>query len=165
MNKNLAISVLLLALGALVAICIRQGAELREMRSKQVTVGDTIVVTDTIRDSVPYPVKETVIKYKELPIICYMDNETDTIEVHDTIYLPIMQKYYSAKDYEAWVSGYEPSLDSIRIFQRTEYIPVVMMEKAKSKIAVVGGVTTGVMWGGKVNVGVGLTVGIPLWEK
>jgi hypothetical protein len=44
--------------------------------------------------------------------------------IHDTVevQVPITSKHYSAKDYDAWVSGYEPSLDSIKVYQRTEYI-------------------------------------------
>ena len=163
-NKNLAICALLLACGALAAICINQGKELREARSMMPIIGDTITITDTIHDSVPYPVKETIVKYKELPVICYINNDTDTIEVHDTIVLPITQKYYAAKEYEAWVSGYDPSLDSINVFARTQYIPVIQRELYKPKVAVVGGVTTGLMWGGKMSVGVGVTIGVPLWE-
>jgi hypothetical protein len=36
--------------------------------------------------------------------------------------VPITSKHYGSKDYDAWVSGYEPSLDSIKVYQRTEYI-------------------------------------------
>ena len=51
--------------------------------------------------------------------------------VKDTIYLekdsanglklPLTQKYYSTDKYQAWISGYRPSLDSIRTFNKTEY--------------------------------------------
>lgn len=42
----------------------------------------------------------------------------------DTIYVPvpITQKEYLTDDYHAWVSGYNPSLDSIDVFQETMYI-------------------------------------------
>lgn len=42
-------------------------------------------------------------------------------EEKDTILLPISQRYYSDAQYEAWVSGYRPNLDSIRVFGKTEY--------------------------------------------
>jgi len=35
------------------------------------------------------------------------------------VVLPITQVVYSATDYRAWVSGYEPRLDSIKVFPRT----------------------------------------------
>ena len=49
---------------------------------------------------------------------------TDTLMLHDTIFvhLPIEQRQYSDPSYTAWVSGYRPQLDSIQIYQRTEYI-------------------------------------------
>lgn len=34
-----------------------------------------------------------------------------------SVVLPITQKAYKDSTYEAWVSGYMPSLDSIRVFQ------------------------------------------------
>lgn len=50
----------------------------------------------------------------------------DTITVYSKdsvkIHLPVEQKYYEDKDrYQAWISGYEPSLDSINVFNKTEY--------------------------------------------
>ena len=49
---------------------------------------------------------------------------TDTLMLHDTVlvHLPIEQRQYSDPRYTAWVSGYRPQLDSIHIYQRTEYI-------------------------------------------
>ena len=36
--------------------------------------------------------------------------------------MPISSKHYGSDQYDAWVSGFEPSLDSIKVYQRTEYI-------------------------------------------
>lgn len=38
--------------------------------------------------------------------------------------IPITQKHYGDSTYEAWVSGYMPKLDSIRVYARTEKIRV-----------------------------------------
>lgn len=48
----------------------------------------------------------------------------DTTVIHDTTYIVMdrEQKYYKANDYEAWVSGYRPRLDSIWVFPETRYI-------------------------------------------
>lgn len=80
---------------------------------KEVTVekftSDTITIVkyDTIRDIRPVVVTEKV---------------TDTIHVKvgtdSVIKLPITQKYYSTDDYQAWVSGYKPNLDSIYTFNK-----------------------------------------------
>jgi len=44
--------------------------------------------------------------------------------VHDTVevQVPITSKHYQSKDYDAWVSGYEPSLDSIKVYRETQVI-------------------------------------------
>lgn len=39
-----------------------------------------------------------------------------------TVAIPITQKRYEGNDYRAWVSGYEPSLDSIYVFPTTTVI-------------------------------------------
>ena len=49
----------------------------------------------------------------------YITLEGDT--VREPIFVPIRitQKEYLTDDYHAWVSGYNPSLDSIDIFRKT----------------------------------------------
>ena len=80
------------------------------------SVADTICFCDTIRDSIPYPVVETIIQ--EVPELfpVYITMEGDTI--HEPVYVPvpISQKEYQTEDYHAWVSGYKPSLDSIWVY-------------------------------------------------
>lgn len=90
---------------------------------------DTVVVFDTIFHHYPKPVDSAVVRYvtKVLPVVRY-----DTVHhvigvdnmIHDTVAVevPITSKHYNAPEYDAWVSGYEPSLDSIKVYQRTEYI-------------------------------------------
>ena len=55
--------------------------------------------------------------------------------LHDTIlvYLPIEQRQYGDPRYTAWVSGYRPQLDSILIYQRTEYITKEIKTVTKPK--------------------------------
>ncbi|MDE5785551.1 MAG: hypothetical protein K2H98_03375 [Duncaniella sp.] len=38
--------------------------------------------------------------------------------------VPITQKHYADSTYEAWVSGYAPALDSIKIYRRTEIMKI-----------------------------------------
>lgn len=78
---------------------------------------DTVIVIDTVRDTIPVPTKETVTKYVQVPgdtIVKYLKG--------DTVFLPIIQKEYATPDYHAWVSGYNAALDSIDIFPKTVYI-------------------------------------------
>ena len=38
--------------------------------------------------------------------------------------VPVTQREYMAEDYHAWVSGYEPSLDSIYVFPRRDVVTI-----------------------------------------
>jgi hypothetical protein len=92
---------------------------------------DTVVVYDTIPHYYPTPKDSVRTKW----VTRWLPASTDTIdhfiEVMDhfadtsnmiAVEVPITSKHYGSKDYDAWVSGYEPSLDSIKVYQRTEYI-------------------------------------------
>lgn len=49
-----------------------------------------------------------------------MSDERDSMAVE----IPITQKRYEGENYSAWVSGYEPSLDSIFVSQRTDVVTI-----------------------------------------
>ena len=79
-------------------------------------VFDTLVIVRT----------DTIVKYEPKYI-------TQKIVTHDTIhitkdsiiYLPITQKYYSEKGvYDLWISGYEPTLDSIKTYRPREIVTI-----------------------------------------
>lgn len=80
------------------------------------SAADTSHFRDTLRDSIPYPVIETVVQ--EIPELfpVYITLDGDTI--HETVYIPvpISQKEYQTENYRAWVSGYKPSLDSVWVY-------------------------------------------------
>lgn len=86
---------------------------------------DTIVVYDTIPDYHPVPKDSIVTKYvtRYLPV-----HNTDTVDRYITItdtvavQVPITSKHYGNDTYDAWVSGFEPSLDSIKVYRETQYI-------------------------------------------
>lgn len=84
-----------------------------------VTVTDTLVVTDTVTERYPVPVKETV---TDTMLVSVAD--TVLVPFHDTVYMTLnrTQRYYHDNSYDVWVSGYRPRLDSIRIFPRTVYV-------------------------------------------
>ena len=83
---------------------------------------DTIV--DTIKVVKPIAVDSVITRYKVVNVERVKDttivNEVSEV-VFDTIRvrLPIESKHYEGKDYEAWISGYEPSLDSINVYNHT----------------------------------------------
>lgn len=90
---------------------------------------DTIVRTDTIRDSVPIPVKEYVKEYvrevvKALPTDSSMISPDTLYRAgNDSIIVPVTQKTYTDDStYTAWVSGYKANLDSIETYRPITYI-------------------------------------------
>ena len=105
--------------------------EQRNSHSSEMKVKvDTLFIYDTIIVEKPVIKKVEIIDTLLLPVPI-----TDTLMLHDTVFvhLPIEQRQYSDPRYTAWVSGYRPQLDSIRIYQRTEYITkeIKMVTKPK----------------------------------
>lgn len=108
------------------------------------TVRDTIVVTDTVRDSVPRPVLVRFDHWDTVPVPIPVQGAADT--VRDTVYvpLPIEQREYLTEDYHAVISGYRPRLELMEVFRRTR--TVTMTERPKR-------------WGLGVQAGVGYPQG------
>lgn len=103
---------------------------------------DTVCVRDTVFDYQPVPVDSAKIRYvtRFLPVV-KRDTVSRVVEhfrditqmIHDTVEveIPIMYKHYQAKEYDAWVSGYEPSLDSIKVYKETQYITETITRTVK----------------------------------
>ena len=101
---------------------------------------DTVIVHDTVPDINPVPKDSATVKYvtRFLPVF-----KRDTVDhflevtqmVHDTVevQVPITSKHYQSKDYDAWVSGYEPSLDSIKVYRETQVITETITRTVKDK--------------------------------
>lgn len=99
---------------------------------------DTIVRYDTIADVAPKPKDSVRTRYvtRWLPAKrdtmhhpIGVDNMKNSVSFRENsardsvaVVVPITSKHYGAPEYDAWISGYEPSLDSIKVYQRTEYI-------------------------------------------
>lgn len=106
---------------------------------------DTVIVIDTIPHYYPKPVDSAIVKYvtRFLPV---RDTINQVIEVnnvmHDTVavQVPITSKHYRAMEYDAWVSGYEPSLDSIKVYQKTEVVTITKTIKAQKHFFLDAGV-------------------------
>lgn len=108
------------------------------------TEGD--VWRDTITDTVTYyePIAKdsVVVRYTTARLPLAKDVATDTNVVSkDTVKveMPIMQKVYKDSLYEAWVSGYDARIDSIKLVTPT----ITIRQKPKR-------------WGVGVQVGYGL---------
>lgn len=104
---------------------------------------DTLTIRDTL--TIERPV------YRERRIVdSLLIAVTDTVRVRDTVYISVHreQRYYRDGDYEAWVSGYRPALDSIRVFPVTRTVTTernVLRTSAKR-------------WGIGIQAGYGATV-------
>lgn len=99
-------------------------------RCEKVCDTTKVTIVDSVKKSFPVPVDSLVIRYitKSLPIAS--DSATkqfvsDSVKVQ----IPISQKVYEDTLYRAYISGYEPNLDSITIKQRTTYITHTIRDK------------------------------------
>ena len=92
----------------------------------------------------------------------YAHNPSDNIRDSAAVEIPITQKRYEGDDYRAYVSGYEPRLDSIFVFPKTTVIHE-RSYKPPNKWHI--GITGGYGYGFKSKqagpyIGIGITYGI-----
>jgi len=71
---------------------------------------DTIVFRDTLRLPAPAPESAVIIRTDTVRLL--LPERPDSVNVA----LPISQVHYSDSMAEAWVSGFRPRLDSLRVF-------------------------------------------------
>lgn len=120
-----------------------------------VTVRDTVritepsaadsVVTGVIRVPMVLPTEPTVPKaeievFEPGRLSEVMDGHTGKTARKDTVWavVPRTQKRYVDSTYMAWVSGYEPRLDSIEVYQKTVVVTKRVEGRGKSKRFSVG---------------------------
>lgn len=105
-----------------------------------------VTVVDTVTYDKPVAMDSLVVRYVRVSVPVVRDTlhsiYTDTIQVD----MPITQKRYEDSTYTAWVSGYEPSLDSIRVYARKDVVTINKIIKEPPNRFVVS-----------FNVGYGLT--------
>lgn len=147
--------------GCLTTIALLAGTALifnhcqHESADKSIEEETTTVSRDTVPAFIdaPIPKDSIVLRYEtiKVPILdTIRTTVADTLSMDSVaVEIPITQKIYQDSTYQAWVSGYKPSLDSIRVFQPITTITRTITNtevKYKSK-----------RWGVGVQVGVGLT--------
>ncbi len=95
--------------------------------------GDTVHIRDTIRDTIPKPVKETLKRTDTVYLPILIDTTTDRTIGGDSIpvLVPITSKEYKTDDYRAVVSGYKPSLDSMELYRDNKIITLAPLQKKK----------------------------------
>lgn len=93
-----------------------------DVDGNQIHKTDTFTYVDTIHDSIPYPVYETLVRTIPEPFPVYITLDGDTVKEPVYVPLPITSKEYKTDDYKLSISGYKPNLDYIEVYRRTEYI-------------------------------------------
>lgn len=104
---------------------------------------DTVTLHDTIPDYMPAAKDSGLVRWMVLRVPVEKATPAEHVAdvgnmiVRDTIEVevPVTQKHYETENYQAWVSGYRPNLDSIEVYQREKIITetVTVTQKAKSK--------------------------------
>lgn len=131
-------------------------------RGKEVVRADTVYRSDTVRWPI---VRDSVVtRYVTRRFaVTRVDTlkQCDTVKAVDTVgvSLPIMQKVYKDTNYTAWVSGYEPRLDSITIANKIITKTTTVLKNKDKRFSV--GVQTGFnVINKKPYFGVGITYNI-----
>lgn len=127
---------------------------------------------DTLwRDTtITHPTPSASVNTGRTVFIPYIVERTDTLHDSDTIAVPvpIEQKRYDDSLYTAWVSGYEPALDSIRLHQ-PEVVTTIerTIVKPAPRFSIGPSVGAGVSITGERQAGiyVGFTLQYRLWPK
>lgn len=125
---------------------------------------DTVWRESIIREPLP---AETINTGKMVYIKIPVPSERDTIRDSIEVPVPIQQKRYDDSLYTAWVSGYEPALDSIDL-----RIPTVTKTITKTIIKSAPRVSVGIQIGAgygvvnrKADIFVGIGAQYRLWPK
>lgn len=138
----------------------------------------TLFIRDTNSFTEPQKEPSPDVLIKEIPVPVYVAdssaidsllNECARLErVGDSLKLVLLrvQRHYSDSTFDAWVSGVDPRLDSIKTYQTnmviTKEIPVIRVKKTRWGIGIQAGVTAdkeGVL----PYVGVGVSYNILSW--
>lgn len=153
----LVIALFLIALGALGAYFPLKRhfrAELEALKPEVIRV----VKRDTLRLNTPVLREIHKVTHDTIKIVI-----NDTIVRRDTIYLEREQRVYEDDDYKAFVSGFQPRLDSIYVYRKTIYETKVSTRKewrrftygVQAGVGVVMPFTSSPTFGGYVGVGIG----------
>ena len=148
-------------LGALLLVSVGLNAYLmtKGEQFKVVEKVTTRVVRDTVRDTVPEVRFERVLAVRRDTMRVVERIEGDT--VHMVVEVPEVQREYSDDStYRAWVSGYNPRLDSIDVFRKTVFTDREVVRTKRNRFVI--GPQVGYSYdfqSGKVGptVGIGIT--------
>jgi hypothetical protein len=126
---------------------------------------DTTIVFDTIRITEPQYIAKRIVDTMYVPVPV-----TDTLNLTDTVFvkLPREQKEYCDKEYNAWVSGYRPRLDSIDVFPQTMTITkkIISVKSRKWSLGIqsgYGATTNGTTVTLSPFIGIGISYDLISW--
>ena len=87
---------------------------------------DTVRVTvvDTVTYDKPVSRDSLVVRYVRMRVPIVHDTVHPICIDSADVNIPITQKQYCDSTYTAWVSGYEPSLDSIMVYNKREVVTI-----------------------------------------
>lgn len=136
---------LVIAACLLLVLFIRRSPESPGERTPEVTVkSDTITIRDTIYVPTPQLGSTKSIGFTPATLPIWIQPNEDKPNSHRPVYdeqtteedeaanpdspdsatvsIPIEQRHYTGSDYEAWVSGWNPTLDSLRVYTHTRQV-------------------------------------------
>lgn len=139
-NRIIAILALIIFVGACIGSFLLGRASVKPEPIGVQIKRDTIIVRDTIRESYPEYITQTIVRTERVPVAI-----NDTIIVRDTIEveIPISERTYLAEEYKAIVQGYNPILKSIEVYPKTAYITTTETIKERKRWGVSIGIQGG----------------------
>jgi len=110
------------------------------IRSKLTDPIQTIIKYDTIRITEPQSEKIIPVEVRKFTTVPTLLTISDTIKVpyyvRDTLMIPMEQKYYQGESYKAWVSGYNPRLDSIVVYNTIQTISQIKGKDTENRLSI-----------------------------
>lgn len=128
------IALVFFAIGALCGFFLGKGIYQPTYGEK--VARDTVYMRDTVPDYQPVPVDSATVRYitRYLPVVKHDTvSRVELITMRDSVAVevPITSKHYQSNEYDAWVSGFEPSLDSIFVYREKEIITETITRTVK----------------------------------
>lgn len=102
----------------------------------------TVIVYDTVRVKIPEPASARSVGIEvypvvQVPVLLYhSDTITKPYFVDNDLVIPISQRYYKDERYQAWVSGYNPRLDSIVVYNTIQTISQIKGKYAENRLSI-----------------------------
>ena len=91
---------------------------------------DTITRVEARTIIQPVPRDSLIVRWKTISMRDTLrDTLTQVVRVGDSVRIPISQREYGDSLYTAWVSGYDPHLDSIRLRIPTSEVHIIQPAK------------------------------------